>query len=81
MCLNILSKSATAQDLFVRTRDALTALKAPLSNKRDFKKKLEAVIKDEETRNKLMKVLGKSDAGGGDAPAEGSTDAPAEAGG
>ncbi len=66
----------------LETRDALTALKSPLSNKRDFKKKLEAVIKDEETRNKLMKVLGKSDdAGGGDAPAEGGPEAPAEGGG
>ncbi len=66
----------------LETRDALTALKAPLSNKRDFKKKIEAAIKDEETRNKLIQVLGKSDdAGGGDAPAEGGGDAPAEGAG
>ena len=66
----------------LETREALTALKAPLSNKRDFKKKIEAAIKDDDTRDKLMKVLGKSDdAGGGDASAEGGGDAPAEGGG
>ncbi len=66
----------------LETREALTALKAPLSNKRDFKKKIEAAIRDDETRDKLMKVLSKSDdAAGGDAPAEGGGDAPAEGGG
>ena len=57
----------------LETREALTALKAPLSNKRDFAKKIQAVIKDEETRAKLMQALVKEESseGGGDAGGEG----------
>lgn len=54
------------------TREALTALKAPLSNKREFAKKLKELVGDEETRKKLMEVLSKpaeGGDGGGDAPA------------
>lgn len=53
----------------LETREALTALKAPLSNKRDFQKKIADIVKDEETRKKLMDVLGKQEEGGS-APAQ-----------
>jgi type VI secretion system protein ImpB len=45
-------------------RNALTALKSPLGNKPGFRKKLEAMLKDEGSRSKLMSELGIS--GGGD---------------
>ena len=54
----------------LETREALTALKAPLSNKRDFQKKIAEIVKDEETRKKLMDVLCKPEEGGGEAPAQ-----------
>lgn len=56
----------------LETREALNALKAPLSNKRDFVKKLQEVVKDEETRAKLMQVFSKTEgSGGGEQPAGG----------
>ncbi len=51
----------------LETREALTALKAPLSNKRAFAKKIQEVVSDEETRNKLMQALAGSGEGGGEA--------------
>jgi type VI secretion system protein ImpB len=39
-------------------RNALTALKSPLGNKPGFRKKLEAMLKDEGSRSKLMSELG-----------------------
>jgi type VI secretion system protein ImpB len=41
----------------LETREALSALKAPLANKRAFQKKIAEIVKDEETRRKLMQVL------------------------
>jgi type VI secretion system protein ImpB len=57
----------------LETREALTALKAPLSNKREFQKKIASIVKDEETRKKLMEAFVKSqetsdDSGGAAAP-------------
>ena len=75
-----IAKQVPELQKLLETREALTALKAPLANKRDFKKKLQEVIKDEETRNKLMQVLSKPEESG-DAPAEGGSDAPAAEGG
>ncbi len=49
----------------LETREALNALKAPLANKRDFAKKLQEVVKDDETREKLMQVLKKQSEGNG----------------
>lgn len=49
----------------LETREALTALKAPLANKRDFQKKIQDIVKDEETRKKLMSVLQKNEQAGG----------------
>ncbi len=42
----------------LETREALSALKAPLANKREFAKKIQDIVKDEETRKKLMSALG-----------------------
>ncbi len=44
----------------LETREALTALKAPLSNKRAFQKKIAEIVKDEETRKKLLEVFSKA---------------------
>ena len=38
-------------------REALIALKGPLGNIPEFRKKLEQIIQDDETRNKLMEEL------------------------
>lgn len=42
-------------------RKALGALKGPLSNVPEFRKKIQALVKDEETREKLLKELGVDD--------------------
>jgi len=47
------------------TREALSALKAPLANKRDFQKKIADIVKDETTRKKLMDVLRKAEESAG----------------
>ena len=39
-------------------RSALTALKGPLSSRRTFRKKLEALLDDDAARDKLMKEIG-----------------------
>jgi type VI secretion system protein ImpB len=41
-------------------REALTALKGPMSSRRDFRKKLENLLGDEDSRKKLMDELGLS---------------------
>lgn len=41
----------------LETREALNALKAPLANKRDFAKKIQEIVTDEATRQKLMQAL------------------------
>ncbi len=41
----------------LETREALSALKAPLANKREFQKKIAELVKDEETRKKLLDVF------------------------
>lgn len=55
----------------LETREALNALKAPLANKRDFQKKIMDLVKDEETRKKLLGVLkqAESEAAAGDGQA------------
>lgn len=62
----------------LETREALSALKAPLANKRAFVKKVQEIVKDEATREKLIQALGMNkaeegggDSGGGESPAEG----------
>ena len=39
-------------------REALTALKGPLSNMPDFRKKIQELVKDEKSRETLLKELG-----------------------
>jgi type VI secretion system protein ImpB len=48
----------------LETREALSALKAPLANKRAFQKKIQEIVKDEETRKKLLDVLKRTEEGG-----------------
>ena len=60
------------------TREALTALKAPLSNKRAFQKKIAEIVQDEETRNKLLQVLSKSEEGDAPPPPAAPANAPTE---
>jgi type VI secretion system protein ImpB len=48
----------------LETREALTSLKAPLANKREFQKKVQEIVKDEATRKKLLDVFQKSAEGG-----------------
>jgi type VI secretion system protein ImpB len=38
-------------------REALTALKAPLGNLRDFRKRLQDVLEDEDARERLLAEL------------------------
>jgi type VI secretion system protein ImpB len=49
----------------LETREALSALKAPLANKREFQKKIAEIVKDEETRKKLLDAFQQT-AGGGE---------------
>jgi type VI secretion system protein ImpB len=39
-------------------RNALTALKSPLGNKPEFRKKLQSLLDDKDARAKLMEELG-----------------------
>ncbi len=43
-------------------RQALTALKSPLGNNKDFKKKIREIIDNEEARNQILAELGDGDA-------------------
>ena len=45
-------------------RDALTALKSPLGNKPAFRKKLQQLLGDHASRQKLMSELGLDGSGG-----------------
>ncbi len=58
----------------LETREALSALKAPLSNKRAFQKQISDIVKDEETRNKLLAVLAKTSEEAAGTPPEGGAD-------
>jgi Uncharacterized protein conserved in bacteria len=42
----------------IALRDALKALKGPLGNIPDFRKKLQEIIQNDETRAKLLSELG-----------------------
>ena len=47
-------------------RQALNALKAPLANKRNFRRQIESILKDDSTRQKLLDELGLGEEGGGE---------------
>ena len=44
-------------------REALSALKSPLGNRRDFRKQIEEILKDKSARAKLMAELGLDEEG------------------
>lgn len=54
---NLVEKIPELRDI-VALRGALKALKGPLGNIPDFRKKLQALVQDEETRQRLLKELG-----------------------
>lgn len=49
-------------------REALVALKGPLGNMQGFRKKIQDILKDDASRQKLMSELRGGDKSGGDAP-------------
>ena len=49
----------------LETREALSALKAPFANVREFRQKIEKIVKDEETRQKLLDVFKEMQSEGG----------------
>lgn len=54
---NLVEKIPELRDI-VALRGALKALKGPLGNIPDFRKKLQSLVQDEETRQRLLKELG-----------------------
>lgn len=44
-------------------REALSALKSPLGNRRDFRKKIEEILEDKDSRARLMAELGLDEEG------------------
>jgi type VI secretion system protein ImpB len=52
------AKSVPELDKLLELRQALTALKSPLSNVPDFRKKVQEFVKDESARETLLKELG-----------------------
>lgn len=57
---NIVDKVPELRSI-IELRDALKALKGPLGNIPDFRKKLQALVQDDETRARLLKELGIDD--------------------
>ena len=47
-------------------REALTAVKGPLGNVPAFKKKIQALMKDDASKEKILKELGIGDEEGGE---------------
>ena len=52
------AQSVPELNKLLELRQALTALKSPLSNVPDFRKKVQELVKDESAREKLLKELG-----------------------
>ena len=55
------AKNTPELSRLMELRDALGSLKGPLSNVPDFRKKIQALVKDEASREKIMKELGVED--------------------
>jgi len=53
-----IAKNTPELNRLLELREALTALKGPLSNIPEFRKKIQELIKDEKTRELLLKELG-----------------------
>ncbi|MCA9651280.1 MAG: type VI secretion system contractile sheath small subunit [Myxococcales bacterium] len=52
-------------------RDALAALRSPLGNKGNFRKRIQSILSDDKAREQMLKELGLDDgAGSGEAPAK-----------
>ncbi len=51
-------KNTPELNKLLELREALTALKGPLSNIPDFRKKIQELVKDDASREKLLKELG-----------------------
>lgn len=56
-----IAKNTPELNRLLELREALGSLKGPLSNVPDFRKKIQGIVKDEETREKLLKELGVED--------------------
>jgi len=64
--LNDFNPDAIAQNTpeikkLMELRQALTALKGPLSNLPEFRKKIQSLVKDDESKDQLLKELGIDD--------------------
>jgi type VI secretion system protein ImpB len=55
------AKNTPELNRLLELREALGSLKGPLSNLPDFRKKIQEIVKDEATREKLLKELGIED--------------------
>jgi type VI secretion system protein ImpB len=55
------AKNTPELNRLLELREALGALKGPLSNIPDFRKKIQELVKDESARDKLLKELGVED--------------------
>lgn len=55
------ARQVPEMERLLQLREALTALKGPLSNRPAFQKKLTELVRDEETKQKLIKELGMED--------------------
>lgn len=53
-----IAKKTPELNKLLELRQALTALKGPLSNVPDFRKKIQELVKDESSRDQLLKELG-----------------------
>ncbi|MDY6951663.1 MAG: type VI secretion system contractile sheath small subunit [Thermodesulfobacteriota bacterium] len=53
-----IAKNTPELSSLLELREALTALKGPLSNLPDFRKKIQELVKDESARDKVLKELG-----------------------
>lgn len=56
-----IAKNTPELNRLLELREALGSLKGPLSNLPDFRKKIQGIVKDEATRDKLLKELGIED--------------------
>ena len=53
-----IAKNTPELNRLLELRESLTALKGPLSNIPEFRKKIQELIKDDKTRELLLKELG-----------------------
>ena len=56
-----IAKNSPELKKLMELRQALTALKGPLSNVPEFRKKIQSLVKDDESKDQLLKELGIED--------------------